>query len=272
MRFGLPAIAARQTPCKCCGALALLYGVVDFHKNCEVRRRDRLALSGVPIYYHRCPRCHFLFTTAFDHFTEDDFRRWIYNEDYLLVDPEYREVRPRENAGVLGRLFGGARPRRLLDYGGGHGALAELLRAQAYPAVETYDPLVPRFAAKPSGRFDCVVSFEVVEHAVDPARVFAEMDGFLADPGLIVFSTLLQPPDLDRQGLSWWYAGPRNGHVSLYSRASLERLAGRHGFRFGSFTESLHVLFRNLPDFARHLVQPRAALAYEFSTVMVAMG
>jgi len=255
MNAGLQAICAKQTPCKCCGALAFPYGVVDFHKNCEIHRRKVLDISGVPIYYHRCPVCHFIFTTAFDHFTKEDFLRYIYNEEYVLVDPEYQEVRPRGNAVALCRLFSAARPKRILDYGGGNGVLAELLRAAGFSHVDTYDPFVPRYSAKPPDRFNCVVSFEVVEHTTDPARVFADMNDLLTDSGLILFSTLLQPADIDQQGLNWWYAGPRNGHVSLFSRASLKKVVQPFGFKLGSFNEGLHVLFREIPDFAQHFIK-----------------
>src|SRR5262249_14395480 len=229
--------------------------VVDFHKNCESYRRKVLEISGVPIYYHRCPLCQFIFTTAFDHFTKEDFLHHVYNEEYLLVDPEYQEARPRRDAAFLCSLFSGGRPRRILDYGGGHGILAELLRAAGFSQAETYDPFVPCYAAKPRDRFDCVVCFEVVEHSTNPARIFAEMSEFLTDPGLILFSTLLQPADIDQVGLNWWYAGPRNGHVSLYSRASLERLVQPLGVRLGSFNEGIHVLIREIPDFAHHLLR-----------------
>ena len=80
MNSGLRPVFAKETPCKCCGALAFLYGVVDFHKNCEIYRRNVLEISGVPIYYHRCPECGFIFTTAFDHFTNEDFQQYVYNE------------------------------------------------------------------------------------------------------------------------------------------------------------------------------------------------
>jgi Methyltransferase domain len=256
MNSGLQTICAERAECKCCGATAFPYGVVDFHKNCEIYRRKVLDVSGVPIYYYRCPVCRFLFTTAFDHFTSDDFLRHIYNEEYLLVDPDYRDDRPRSNASVLNGLFSGIKPRRILDYGGGNGTLAELLRTAGFPRVETYDPFTPRFSARPPGRFDCVVSFEVVEHSTDPERTFADMIGFLGDPGLILFSTLLQPADIDRQGLNWWYAGPRNGHVSLFSREGLEKIIEPFGFGLASFNGNFHVLFREIPDFARHFLIP----------------
>jgi SAM-dependent methyltransferase len=255
MNSGLQPMCAQQTPCKCCGAPAFRYGVVDFHKNCEIQRRKVLDISGVPIYYYRCPICHFIFTTAFDHFTNEDFLRHIYNEEYALVDPDYQEARPRGNAATLCQLFSAARPSRILDYGGGNGVLAELLRASGFSQTETYDPFVPRFSAKPPDRVDCIVSFEVVEHTTDPARVFAEMNDLLTDPGLILFSTLLQPGDIDQQGLNWWYAGPRNGHVSLFSRASLAKVVEPFGFKLGSFNDALHVLFREIPEFARHFIK-----------------
>jgi SAM-dependent methyltransferase len=254
MNPGLQAICPKQTPCKCCGAPALPFGVVDFHKNCEIHRRKVLDISGVPIYYHRCPMCQFLFTTAFDHFTKADFLQHVYNEEYLLVDPEYQDARPRRDASFLCHLFSGGRPRRILDYGGGQGVLAELLRVAGFSQAETYDPFVPRHAAKPPDRFDCVVCFEVVEHSTDPARTFAEMNDLLADAGLILFSTLLQPANIDQLGLNWWYAGPRNGHVSLYSRPSLEKIVHPLGFQLGSFNDALHVLIREIPDFARHFI------------------
>jgi len=256
MESGLQAICAKQTHCKCCGALALPFGVVDFHKNCEILRRRVFDISGVPIYYYRCPQCHFIFTTAFDRFTHEDFRQYIYNQEYLLIDPDYQESRPAGNAQILCSLFAEARPRRILDYGGGHGVLAQLLRASGFSHAETYDPFVPRYSAKPLDRFDCVVCFEVVEHSTDPARVFADMSDLLTDSGLILFSTLLQPPDIDSQGLNWWYAAPRNGHVSLYTKASLATLAQPLGFSLGSFNESYHVLFRGIPDFAKHFIRP----------------
>ena len=255
MNSGLQAICAEQAACKCCGATAYPYGVVDFHKNCEILRRKVLDVSGVPIYYYRCPACRFLFTTAFDHFTTDDFLRHVYNEEYHLVDPDYRDERGRGNAEMLAGLFSNPRPHRILDYGGGNGSLANRLLAAGFPRVETFDPFVPDYSDRPDGRFDCVVSFEVVEHSTDPARIFADMDEFLTDPGLILFSTLVQPDDIDRQGLNWWYAGPRNAHVSLYTTESLASVVRPLGFNLGSFSESYHILFREMPDFARHFIR-----------------
>jgi 2-polyprenyl-3-methyl-5-hydroxy-6-metoxy-1,4-benzoquinol methylase len=95
----------------------------------------------------------------------------------------------------------------------------------------------------------------VLEHSTDPARALAEMNELVEPTGLILFSTMLQPAEIDRLGLNWWYAGPRNGHVSLYSRSSLEKLVQPLGFQLGSFNENYHVLYREVPRFASHFIK-----------------
>jgi 2-polyprenyl-6-hydroxyphenyl methylase/3-demethylubiquinone-9 3-methyltransferase len=246
-------VSETQTPCKCCGARSPLFGVIDFHENCERVRRKVLDLSGIPIYYYRCPQCRFLFTTAFDQFSPQDWKEHVYNEQYHLVDPDFNEVRPRDKAGFLAKLFPNAKPQRLLDYGGGNGQTAELLGNLGFPETHCYDPFVGDFDQRPLGRFDCVTAFEVVEHSTAPMQIFADMCSLLTDDGLLIFSTLLQPADLDKQGMHWWYIGPRNGHVSLYASDSLTAVSRKLQFNFGSFNSNLHVFCRNVPAFARHL-------------------
>lgn len=252
-------VASAAIPCKCCGHPAALYGVVDFNKNCEVaRQRNVLPVAGVPVYYHRCPGCGFVFTAAFDDFTPDDFAELVYNREYPLVDPDFARVRPEDNAALLAEIFGGTPDLRIVDYGGGNGLTAELLRRAGFRSVTTYDPFVPEHATRPAGRFDLVICFEVVEHAPDPHATFREIDGLLAPDGLVLFSTLLQPDDFEAYGLNWWYAAPRNGHVSLHSRASLLAVAEPMGYTFGSFHDGFHALFRRVPGFASHLIRDAA--------------
>jgi 2-polyprenyl-6-hydroxyphenyl methylase/3-demethylubiquinone-9 3-methyltransferase len=232
-----------------------LCGVVDLSKNCQIVRRQVLPCSGIPIYYYRCPDCKFIFTTAFDRFTHADFARVIYNDEYVLVDPDYVSARPNANAGFLQQLFPASKPSRLLDYGGGNGMLARLLAERGFPNVDCYDPHVEQYAQMPPHKYDCIVSFEVFEHTTDPLRLVSDLNDLLADPGLVMFSTFVQPANIDQLGLNWWYAAPRNGHVSLYSSDSLSRLARRFGLTLFSFNENFHLLFRNPPEYARHLLR-----------------
>jgi len=246
------AMSAGLAACKICKGPSALFGVVDFHKSCVEAQGKRLALAGIPIYYRRCERCGFLFTEAFDAWTESEFAEQIYNAEYALVDPDYEKARPTNNARLIAEAFGDAREEiTMLDYGGGSGRMAELLRAQGFAAV-SYDPF-SKNREMPEGRFDLITCFEVLEHAPWPLDTIAQMHALLKEDGLILFSTLLQPATIVETGLSWWYAGPRNGHCPLYSADALLRLFASVGMQVASSSEALHLAYRSVPSFAAHL-------------------
>lgn len=247
-------VSTAACACKICGSPAPLYGVVDFHKSCEEARGVHFLLAGVPIYYRRCGHCQFLFTDAFDDWSAEQFKAHIYNEEYKLVDPDYSDARPRANAGVVARLWGPlGKQTNVLDYGGGNDTLCAVLREAGFPRAVTYDPMVPEYARQPAGKFDLVTSFETFEHLPDPLAAFRSIIEFVADPGLIFFTTLLQPADFDQQRLNWWYVGPRNGHISLFSRQALAIAWERHGYQLASLADNIHFAFRTLPAYLSHL-------------------
>jgi SAM-dependent methyltransferase len=241
-------VTAAATPCKICGGQAPLFGVVDFQQSCDDWRQVVFSLSGVPVYYRRCADCQFLFTDAFDDWSLEDFRQHIYNDAYKLVDPDYASTRPRANAETVARLWGAIKTElRILDYGGGNDTFCATLREAGFPVAVSFDPLVPEHAVPPEGTFDLVTSFETIEHMPDPAAGIEAIVKFAAEPGLIFFTTLLQPADIDKQRLGWWYAGPRNGHVSLFSREALRRGWSRHGYKVLTLNDSAHLAFRTVP-------------------------
>lgn len=246
-------------PCKICGAPAPLMGVVDLNRNCLEREGVRLPLAGVPVYYRRCPRCAFIFTEAFDGWSRSDFLAHIYNDEYITVDPGYCEARPRANVDLIIKIFGARRGEiACLDYGGGNGALAAALRAAGFARAENFDEFNVAFDRMPEGRFNLVSCFEVFEHVTEPRRVAAQLARIIGEDGLMLFSTLIQPPDIDAQGIGWWYLGPRNGHISLHSRQSLRTLLNQVGLRFGSFNDNLHAAYRSVPAYAAHVIRPKA--------------
>jgi SAM-dependent methyltransferase len=260
-QLALKPVSPEPMPCKICGGAAALYGVVDFHKSCEEARGFRLPLSGVPIYYRRCTGCGFLFTDAFDGWTNEDFKAHIYNSDYLTVDPDYKETRPRAKAELVAGLWAEHRAQtRVLDFGGGNDLLWSVLRARGFPVAETYDPMVPDHAQRPQGKFDLVTCFETFEHMPDPNAGISQILECVAETGLVLYSTLVPPADFGRYGLGWWYVGPRNGHVSIFTRQALSIAWGRHGYKHVSFNDDLHLAFRKLPTFLAHL-QPLADAA-----------
>jgi SAM-dependent methyltransferase len=255
MMTSLKPVSTASTPCKICGGQSPLFGVVDLTKCCEEARGKRLPLSGIPVYYRRCRICGFLFTDAFDDWSEADFKAGIYNAGYLEVDPDYKEVRPHGNAELVQQLFGASKAElRMLDYGGGDGVLSAKLRAGGFSDVQTFDPFVPDFARRPEGKFDLITCFETLEHMPDPVAGIASILSSMKETGLVLFSTLVQMSDFEKLGVNWWYVGPRNGHVSIFTGGALARAWQHHGCKTASFNDNLHIAFRRLPEFAQHLL------------------
>jgi len=65
-----------------------LFDVVDFYKSCNFRLY-RLGLSGIAVGYRQFEQCAFIFTEFFDDFTADQWKRYVYNDNYQDVDPGY---------------------------------------------------------------------------------------------------------------------------------------------------------------------------------------
>jgi hypothetical protein len=238
-------------PCPVCGRASALYDVVDFSRSCEEVRQRYLPLTGVPVYYNRCGACGHCFAPAFRAWSSADFARHVYNEGYAGVDPDYAEVRPANLADLVHGSFGAERARvRHLDYGAGNGELSRRLRARGWTS-DCWDPYGNAGAAVPQGRYQLVTAFEVFEHAPDPATMLPVLKGLLEDDGMLLLSTLLSDGEIHERGrLTWWYAAPRNGHVSLFSRASLARLATAFGLRVESLNSNLHLMYERPPRWA----------------------
>lgn len=241
----------------CQGAPAPL-GAVDFNKNCEEARGRFLPPAGRLVHYVICRACGFAWAPEFAAWTTADFEREIYNAAYGEVDPDHRELRPRTNAEtLLGTFPEPHRPARHLDYGGGAGRLSELLRAAGWDSTSC-DPFFHGPGARdPDGRYPLITCFEVFEHVPDPAQLAQRLNGLLAPDGLILASTLVSDGQvLPGRPLTWWYAAPRNGHVSLYSARSLGLLAARQGWATASFSPDIHLFWRGgFPAWARHLLK-----------------
>jgi Methyltransferase domain len=254
MLHGLKPATAAVMPCKICGSATALYGVVDFNKSRAEANGFRLPLSGVPIYYRRCANCAFLFTDAFDDWSDEQFKAHIYNDGYGEVDPDYQAVRPQANAGMVKQLWGPHKQETgVLDYGGGNDAFCAALRAAGFPVAVSYDPMVPAYARRPEGKFQLVTCFETLEHLPDPLGGIGLLAECVAEPGLAHISTYAQPADFDNTGVNWWYVAPRNGHISIFSRKALALAFGRHGYKTVSLSDNLHFAFRTLPSFAEQL-------------------
>jgi hypothetical protein len=237
---------AHDVECKVCQGRATLYGVTDFNKSCEEHRGKYLSLSGVAIYYHRCDSCGLIFTTAFDRWDKADFLRHIYNDAYELVDPDYVDVRPANNAEFILTFIKKGEALACVDYGGGNGKLAGLLRERGVDA-RSWDPMGDDGAIPASGAFDFVSAFEVLEHTPSPLQSIEEALGLLGERGVMLFSTLTTD-HLPPRAMDNWYIAPRNGHITLYTKRSLKTLFERYGYRLHHFSEGVHMALREAPS------------------------
>lgn len=215
------------TPCKICGNAALFFDVVDYQKCVGFYS---FGPSGVVVPYYRCDTCSLLFTNFFDDWQHGDFARFIYNEDYIAVDPEYSGVRPKGTAQLLSQLLSDYRDARILDYGAGGGAFAASMANLGFPNVVSFDPFSN--PVKPDGKFDLAVCIEVIEHSTNPVGFIREVMSFLKPESCLLIGESLQPADIDTVRGNWWYVAPRNGHVSMFADRTMVTLAERLGLIF----------------------------------------
>lgn len=243
--------------CSVCGGACSLHDVVDFNKSCEEARGKFLSLAGIPVYYALCSKCGFCFAPELMTWKLEEFEERIYNDEYVLIDPDYIEARPRANANSLISMFGDrAHSIKHLDYGGGNGLLVKLMRESNWQSV-SYDPFIDRnVGVEQLGKFDLITAYEVFEHVPDVQKLMSNLRSLLSLNGLVLFSTLLSDGNIQpNQRINWQYASPRNGHISLFSRNSLAILAQNNGFNLGSFSVGYHVFFTKVPPWADHIIR-----------------
>ncbi|WP_419805473.1 class I SAM-dependent methyltransferase [Terriglobus sp.] len=220
-----------SAPCKICGGKASPFDVVDFSKSCS-KDQYVLGFAGIPVIYRMCTECNFIFTDFGDSFTGQEWQTYVYNKDYITVDPEYLRVRPCRNARELSTLLAGRQKTVVgLDYGGGNGNTAALLRTNDW-TFDSYDPYgVTELSPERLGHYNFCSAIEVFEHLTDPVASLQIMLSMASpDKLLILIGTGTHDHHVsEKTRLSWWYAAPRNGHISLYSRKSLQVLAERFG-------------------------------------------
>ena len=239
----LPPLAAARgrspsKPCKVCGNLTRFFDVTDFWKGSAYYP---FGPSNIPVAYYRCDMCEFMFAPLFDDWTEEDLGSNIYNDDYLLVDGEYAEIRPQRIATRMAKFLAGFEDAHLMDYGSGAGKFAAIMRDSGFKNITSFDPFSK--PVRPSGQFDIITCFEVIEHTATPVETVRDIASLLNSNGCVILGEALQPPDIDVIRCNWRYCMPRNGHISFYTDGTLALLAARAGLLFHP-GNGLHALSR----------------------------
>lgn len=244
-------------PCPVCQSETALLDVVDFSKSCEELNGKYFVPIGLAIYYAICRSCQFCFAPAMHRWTPQDFERHVYNDDYAIFDPDYQEVRPKAQVDLLLANFSDmASDHAHLDYGSGNGLLSSLLCDHGWKST-AWDPFTDKTVSITTlGTFDLITAFEVFEHVPDISGLMNNLVRLSTAESMIFFSTAISDGHIHpTRRLDWWYAAPRNGHISLFSRRSLATLAARYQFNFVSFNNNFHAFFKHLPPWANHLMR-----------------
>lgn len=230
--------------CPICESKSLPFDVIDFNKNCNERKGIFLKKSGKPIYYYLCSNCKFLYAPEFQKWSSEDFEKFIYNDEYIKIDPDYLERRPASNANFLIRRFKNIHEINHLDFGGGNGLCSKYLAQKGWKTV-SYDPYLKGNKINLDNKYNLITVFEVFEHHNNPSKLVEDLLHLLSEDGIIIFSTLLLDGYINQnQRINWWYVSPRNGHISIFSKKSLIILSEKYKLKFGSFDNGVQVLFR----------------------------
>lgn len=212
-----------------------------------------LGVSNKNIHYATCHSCNFSFAVEMYGWKVNDFKKYIYNDEYIKVDPDYTIVRPMRMFDVLTkeRFVNFPTTYKHLDYGGGSGVLSKLLREKGWNS-RSYDLFVDgKEDLKKIGKFDLITTYEVFEHVSNVNELICNLKSLLNTNGIIHFTTLTSDGYLSAD---WWYAAPRNGHISLFSRKSLKILANKFNLKLKIINESEFIMYNSKNSYWSHLL------------------
>lgn len=158
-----------------------------------------------------------------------------------------------------------------LDWAGGYGALARLMRDRGYDFYD-YDPMAANVFAGPhrldtiaEQRFSAVTAYEVLEHLTDPVAQLTEV---AASTETMIVTTQVLPHPPPKPG-SWDYYSLETGqHVTFYTPDALEHLGQRLGYDHVVTGTIVHLFTRTKPSRRAAWLTKRHAAAYLLGLTM----
>lgn len=221
--------ASASSTCKICGGHAPAVFALPSSK---LASRDIPDLPDDCTYY-RCERCQFLFA----HLLDEIDNTQVYDESYWdNQDPDWGgRVNQTLRLVMLSNLLLNRLPWELeiCDFGCGMGTFIEAGREHLGLKVTGFDIIKPKFGldhfidTMPEQRFDLVTACEVIEHLPDPMAMIEPAIRSLKPGGVFAYQTAVYEPE--SCGRDWWYLGPANGHISLYSRGAFDEMFKQFG-------------------------------------------
>ncbi|RYC67671.1 MULTISPECIES: class I SAM-dependent methyltransferase [Spirosoma] len=188
---------------------------------------NTVVLHRYEVTYFECRTCAFVQT-------EDPY--WLpeaYSNAFTATD-----TGTLQRSLILGRsaatllYFAFDRAGKFVDYAGGYGTLARLMRDIGFDFYST-DLYAENFMARgfdaEPGHYELATAFECFEHFAHPRQ---ELEKILAYSDNIFFTT--QPcPEPAPAITDWWYYAPHHGqHVALYRPQTLAYLGQQYGLHY----------------------------------------
>jgi hypothetical protein len=202
---------------------------------------EALVLGRHNVRFYHCAQCGFLCPEK-PYWLAEAYRSALARSDTGIIARNLRTA--QKLSAILYFALGDDGAAKWLDYGGGHGVLARLMRDRGFDFY-WHDPYAENvftrgFEHRADRVYDGVTAIEVLEHTADPVHFVAQaIAGTQARTLILTTETYEGPPPAPQ---AWWYYGLDTGqHIAFFQKRTLKRLAERFGL--GCFSAgNVHLL------------------------------